>query len=234
MAKEFNSYSYPGSMDNPADEELYQKNSVMAPPASRLRKIMDFVLGGKSQGDRMTNAVTQMAPAAIIPGKKIPGVFQGKLKGFRGNPNAATRVDAEALHMADAPFAVGNIDKLPLNNKGPYSAFLDPASGNMAYTEALHSHDPLQRAASTYLDNIDNENTYGKLRRIAYQGAGGEKGVTHIVPPYFSPNKGVAHASMQEDRAIEDMIKLLQSKGLSAPGEDFQSRKFWKLNDLGQ
>jgi hypothetical protein len=186
-------------------------------PSGLLRK-----LGGKYLGG--------LAAGAIIPGKKIPGVFQGKLKGFAGNPNASNRLDAEALHMADKPFAVGNIDKLPLDNKGSYSAFLNPDTGNMAYTEALHSHRALEDAALTYMPDMDQEGLYGKLRRIAYQGLGGEKGVTHVTAPYRPPTRGVAAASALEDSYIERMIKMLESKGLNALGEEYRPNKMWNMD----
>ena len=227
MAKEFNPYTQPGSMDDPASEELYQKNSVMAPPSSRLRKIMDFIIGKTAQ-DRMTNAVTQMAPAAIIPGKKIPGVFQGKLKGYAGNPNATNSIDAQNLHMKDAPFVVGDIEKLPLDSKGSYSALLNPTSGKMAYTEALHSHDPLQQAGLTYLEDLDNDQLYGRIRRVAYQGAGGEKGVTHVVPPYTSPNALMPIRQEREQMYLNRIAKMLEQKGLLPAGEDVQYHSFWK------
>jgi hypothetical protein len=192
-------------------DPYFEPNDVN--PSNLLRK-----LGGKYLGG--------LAAGAIIPGKKIKNVIQGKI-----TPN---KMSSYNIGSEPSPYAYGHIDDLPLNNKGSYTSFLNPASGKMAYAEGSHIHHPLQDELVDQVPDIMDENRFARLRRIAYQGAGGEKGVTHIVPPYFSPNRGVAFASDQEDRAIESIIKMLKAKGLDAPGEEFQSRKFWKLNDLGQ
>jgi hypothetical protein len=186
-------------------DPYFEPNDVN--PSNLLRKLGGKYLGGLALG-------------AIKSEKLIPGLIQGRL-----------RADKSSL---PTPFAYGNIDSLPLNNKGSYTSFLNPTTGKMAYTEGSHLHHPLQDALVDKVPDIMDENNYARLRRIAYQGAGGEKGVTHIVPPYFSPNKGVAFASDQEDRAIESIIKMIKAKGLDAPGEEFKTGKFWKLNQVGQ
>lgn len=219
-----NPYSYPGSMPDPADEELYQKNSVMAPPASRLRKIMDFALGGKTQGQRMTNAVTQMAPAAILS-KQLPGTLRGSFSGYKRATNEAF---PKGSRLEDIPYVYGDVDKLGLDSKGAYSALYDPATGKMGYTEASHSHHPLQEALKKQVPGIDDESTQAKIRRIVYQGAGGEKGTTTIIPPYTKPNVLGSFRRSREQSYFDQIAKVLENKGLIPPGEEIKYTGFWQ------
>jgi hypothetical protein len=192
-------------------DPYFEPNDVN--PSNLLRK-----LGGKYLGG--------LAAGAIIPRKKIKNVIQGQL-----TPRAKS---SYSIGSESSPYAYGDINDLPLNNKGSYTSFLNPTTGKMAYAEGSHIHYPLQDELVDRVPDIFDETKYARLRRIAYQGAGGEKGVTNIVPPYFSPNKGVAFASDQEDSAIESVIKMLKAKGLDAPGEEFRPAKFWKLNQVSE
>lgn len=218
----FNPYSYPGSMPDPADEELYQKNSVMAPQASRLRKIMDFVLGGKTQGERMTNAVTQMAPAAIIPGQRIKNVLQGNLskeaKSMSFIPDSRT-----------IPYAYGSLDDLPLNSQGAYSALYDPATGKMGYTEGAHIHAALQKELKSRIPNIEDENVQARIRRQVYtEGGGRERGTTTIIPPYTKPNVLGNIRRGREQAYFERIARALERKGLIPSGEEVKNTGYWQ------